>query len=97
MEQMLCLLEELQDIKRSADKRMQETEDEALALNGKVETLEKTIKELYHTLYEKQCGHNPVTKSAISPTQLSLAPTVNDDLNSDTGQLQERCSSVSMS
>ncbi|XP_028270307.1 coiled-coil domain-containing protein 158-like isoform X2 [Parambassis ranga] len=92
MEKMLCLLEELQDIKRSADKRLQETEDEALALNGKVQTLEQTIKELYHTLYEKQCGHNPVTKSPTSPTQLSLAPAVNEDLNDETGQLQERCS-----
>ncbi|XP_069562618.1 coiled-coil domain-containing protein 158-like [Brachyistius frenatus] len=36
MEKMLCMLEELQDIKRSGDQKLQETEDEALALNRKV-------------------------------------------------------------
>ncbi|XP_029367197.1 coiled-coil domain-containing protein 158-like isoform X2 [Echeneis naucrates] len=36
MEKMLHMLEELQNIKRTADQKLQETEDEALVLNGKL-------------------------------------------------------------
>ncbi|XP_041854387.1 coiled-coil domain-containing protein 158-like isoform X2 [Melanotaenia boesemani] len=91
MEKMLCMLEELQNIKRSADQKLQDTEDEALALKRKVETLEKAVKEMYHLLYEKQCGHNFITpKGANSQTQQSLANEYGDLINKR-DKIQERC------
>lgn len=87
MEKMLCLLEELQNIKRSGDQKLQETENETLKLHIKVETLERHIKEFYHMLLsqKKQSGHISLTgpKDAI-PTQLSLAAKVTNDLNYET-------------
>ncbi|XP_047238318.1 coiled-coil domain-containing protein 158-like isoform X3 [Girardinichthys multiradiatus] len=58
MKKTLRLLEELQNIKRSADEKLQETENEASALHRKVELLEKSVQKVYQTLYEKQPGHN---------------------------------------
>ncbi|XP_030593438.1 coiled-coil domain-containing protein 158 isoform X2 [Archocentrus centrarchus] len=82
MEKMLCLLEELQKLKRSRDKTLQEMEDEAMALNRKVETLEQTIKEMYHTLQEKQCEHSVTsTKCKNSRTQQLLPAEATVDLN----------------
>lgn len=70
MEKMLCLLEELQKLKRSRDKKLQEMENEAVALNRKVETLEQTIKEVYHTLDGKQSEHSVTgTKHGNRETQ----------------------------
>ncbi|XP_029999492.1 coiled-coil domain-containing protein 158-like isoform X3 [Sphaeramia orbicularis] len=61
MEKMLCLLEELQVTKRSGEQRLQKTEDEALVLNKKVETLEKILKDYYAEFSrEKQSEHNGV-------------------------------------
>ncbi|XP_072243585.1 uncharacterized protein [Leuresthes tenuis] len=86
MEKMLCMLEELQSIKRSADQKLQETEDEALALHRKVAALEQTIQGMYHTL----CGHNSVSTQGVnSQTQQSLIDS-NEDLNNDTDKLQDR-------
>ncbi|KAM4576990.1 uncharacterized protein PAE49_006900 isoform 2-T2 [Odontesthes bonariensis] len=86
MEKMLCMLEELQSIKRSADQKLQETEDEALALHRKVAALEQTIKGMYHTL----CGHNSVSTQGVnSQTQQSLI-NANEDLNNNTDKLQDR-------
>ncbi|GLD54316.1 coiled-coil domain-containing protein 158 isoform X6 [Lates japonicus] len=94
MEQMLCMLEELQNIKRAADQRLQETEDEALALYRKVETLEQMMKETYSSLlsYEKQCGDSVITSPniATSSRQLSAAAKLTEDFNNDTVKLQER-------
>lgn len=104
MEKMLCMLEELQITKRSGDLKLQETEDEALALSRKVETLEWTIKEVYCTLlsHEKQCGHNSLTSPniATSPRQLcpgDLAAKVLEDLNNETFEIHERLFLVSSS
>ncbi|XP_035812163.1 coiled-coil domain-containing protein 158 isoform X2 [Amphiprion ocellaris] len=92
MEKMLCVLEELQSIKGSGDQKLQETEHKALALNKKIETLEQTIKEVYHTLHEKQYEHNLIisSKSTSSPKQRSLTAEVNQDFNNETDKLQER-------
>lgn len=88
MEKMLCLLEELQELKRSRDKKLQEMEDEAMALNRKIETLEQTIKEMYHTLHEKQCENSDTsTKLKNSRTQQFLPAKATVDLNE---KLQER-------
>lgn len=99
MEKMLCMLEELQNIKRSGDQKLQETEDETLALNRKVETLEQNIKELYHTLlsHKKQCGHKSITSPKVATIQrrLSLADNVTEDLYEETDELQERLVLVS--
>ncbi|XP_047448115.1 coiled-coil domain-containing protein 158-like isoform X2 [Mugil cephalus] len=84
MEKMSCMLEELQNIKRLGSQSLQETEDEALALNSKVETLQQTPREVYHTLYEKQYGH-----ICSKPMHQSPAVKVYEDLN-DTDTVQEK-------
>ncbi|XP_034452070.1 coiled-coil domain-containing protein 158-like isoform X2 [Hippoglossus hippoglossus] len=94
MEKMLCMLEELQNIKRATDQKLQDTEDEALALSRKVETLEQIMKETYSTLlsHESRCGNNRVT-NLNAPTrsrQSSPAAKLTEDTN-DTNELQERC------
>ncbi|XP_039906991.1 coiled-coil domain-containing protein 158-like isoform X2 [Simochromis diagramma] len=82
MEKMLCLLEELQKLKRSRDKKLQEMENEAVALNRKVETLEQTIKEVYHTLDGKQSEHSVTsTKHENRKTQQFIPNKANVDLN----------------
>ncbi|XP_008304332.1 coiled-coil domain-containing protein 158 [Stegastes partitus] len=88
MEKMLCMLEERQSIKRSGDQKPQETEDEALALNRKIETLEQAVKEMYNPLYEKPCEHNSGinSESANSPKQRSLSAEVNEDLSDETNE-----------
>lgn len=96
MEKMLCVLEELKSIKGSGDQKLQETVQEtahkALVLNKKIETLEQTIKEVYHSLHEKQCEHNLIisSKSTSSPKQQSLTSEVNQDFSNETDKLQER-------
>ncbi|XP_071339688.1 coiled-coil domain-containing protein 158-like isoform X2 [Trachinotus anak] len=96
MEKMLCMLEELQNIKRAADQKLQETEDEALALNRKVETLEQIMKETYSSLLsqEKQCGNSSITSAnaATGSKQLSPAAKLTEDFNDETDKLQERLS-----
>ncbi|XP_051278776.1 coiled-coil domain-containing protein 158-like isoform X1 [Dicentrarchus labrax] len=94
MEKMLCMLEELQNIKRAGDQKLQETEDEALALNRKVETLERNVKEIYSSLIsnEKQCRDNAITSpnGATGSRQLSPAAKLTEDLNEETEKIQER-------
>lgn len=96
MEKMLCMLEELQNIKRAADQKLQETEDETLALNRKVETLERVIKELYSSLlsHEKQCGEDAITSSE-NATGSSRAAKPSDDFKNKGEKLQETVDMVS--
>lgn len=95
MEKMLYMLQEAQNIKRSAEQKLQETEVETLALHRKVETLEQSIKDVYHTLSEKQCEHSSVNnKDQNSQTLQSLAY-VNEDLIRNSEKLQEEHFSVS--
>ncbi|XP_078107394.1 uncharacterized protein LOC144518527 isoform X3 [Sander vitreus] len=93
MEKMLCMLEALQNIQRAEDQKLQETEEETLALNRKVETLEQNVKEMYSLIsHETQCGHNAITSPdvATSSRQLSSAAKVTEDFNDETDELQER-------
>ncbi|XP_071402350.1 coiled-coil domain-containing protein 158-like [Centroberyx affinis] len=100
MEKMLCMLEELQSTKRSGEQKLQETEDEAMSLSRKVETIEQTINEVCPTLMsqEKQCGHDWLTSpdTAASPRQLPTgdlaAKVLEEDFDNDTDKLQERLS-----
>ncbi|XP_053277295.1 coiled-coil domain-containing protein 158 isoform X11 [Pleuronectes platessa] len=94
MEKMLCMLEELQNIKRATDQKLQDTEDEAVALSRKVETLEQIMKETYSTLlcHESRCDKDHVT-NLNAPTRSgppSPAAKLTEDTN-DTNELQERC------
>ncbi|XP_041793804.1 coiled-coil domain-containing protein 158-like isoform X2 [Chelmon rostratus] len=84
MEKMLCMLEELQNIKRAGDQKLQETEDEALALNRRVEMLEQNVKEMYASLLsqEKQCGDNTITSPNIAK--------LTEEFNNETDKLQGR-------
>nr|XP_019954864.1 PREDICTED: coiled-coil domain-containing protein 158 isoform X2 [Paralichthys olivaceus] len=90
MEKMLCMLEELQNIKRAADQKLQDTEDEALALSRKVETLEQIMKETYSTLlsHESRCGDSYVTNLSRQPFP---AAKLTEDRSNDTIELQKRC------
>ncbi|XP_060927678.1 coiled-coil domain-containing protein 158-like [Limanda limanda] len=94
MEKMLCMLEELQNIKRATDQKLQDTEDEAVALSRKVETLEQIMKETYSTLlsHESRCDNNHVTNlNALTRSRPpSPAAKLTEDTN-DTNELQERC------
>uniref|UniRef100_UPI003AAC2F6A uncharacterized protein n=1 Tax=Centroberyx gerrardi TaxID=166262 RepID=UPI003AAC2F6A len=100
MEKMLCMLQELQSTKRSGEQKLQETEDEAMSLSRKVETIEQTINEVCPTLMsqEKQCGHDCLTSpdTAASPRQLPTgdfaAKVLEEDFDDDTDKLQERLS-----
>lgn len=53
METMLQMLEEVQSIKRSADRELQQSEEEATPLHRKVEALERTMKEVCESLWEE--------------------------------------------
>ncbi|KAM9744382.1 coiled-coil domain-containing protein 158-like isoform 1-T2 [Menidia menidia] len=89
METMLCMLQELQSIKRCTDQKRQETENEALALHRKVETLEETVKGMYNALWEGQPGQNSNTQGVNRKTHQSLM-NINEDLNIDAHKLQDR-------
>ncbi|XP_063753872.1 coiled-coil domain-containing protein 158-like isoform X3 [Eleginops maclovinus] len=90
MEKMLFMLEELQNIKRTKDQELLETEDDTLALNKKVETLEQNVEQMYSLLYqETQRGDNAI----ISPnfhTCSTPAAQFNENFNDETEELQER-------
>ncbi|XP_035864945.1 coiled-coil domain-containing protein 158-like isoform X5 [Sander lucioperca] len=93
MEKMLCMLEALQNIQRAEDQKLQETEEETLALNRKIETLEQNVKEMYSLKsHETQCGHNAITSPdvATSSRQLSPAAKKTEDFNDETDEVQER-------
>lgn len=98
MEKMLRMLEDLQNIKISGDQNLSETESETLALNEKVETLERSIKTLYHILLDsgRQCECSTITspKNAIS-RHPSPAAMVTDDINDDMDKLRQQFLSVS--
>uniref|UniRef100_A0A8D3EBE4 Coiled-coil domain-containing protein 158-like n=1 Tax=Scophthalmus maximus TaxID=52904 RepID=A0A8D3EBE4_SCOMX len=94
MEKMLRMLEELQNIKRAADQKLHETEDEASALNRKVETLEQIMKETYSSLlsHEKQRGNSTITSPNIITCSRPPSPAakLTEDHNNETDKLQER-------
>lgn len=96
MEKMLCMLEELQNIKRAADQKLQETEDEALALNKKIETLERVIREMYSSMssHEILYGEDTMT-SPENTTGSPRAATLTDDLINEGDKLKENVSLVS--
>ncbi|XP_026199052.1 coiled-coil domain-containing protein 158 isoform X2 [Anabas testudineus] len=93
MEKMLCMLEELQNIKRAADQKLQETEDEALALNKKIETLERVIREMYSSMssHEILYGEDTMT-SPENTTGSPRAATLTDDLINEGDKLEENVS-----
>ncbi|XP_060895044.1 coiled-coil domain-containing protein 158-like [Labrus mixtus] len=94
MEKMLQMLEELQNIKKAGDQKLQETEEETLVLNTKVETLEINVREMYNTLLsrQKQNGHHVVTSPNIStPGSTHLTPVTKgtETLNDERDKLHE--------
>lgn len=99
MEKMLYMLEELQEIKRAGDQKLQESEDEALELNRRVETLERNIKEIYSSLLsqEKQCGGEAITSAnvATSSRQPFLATKLTEKFDNKIDKIQEKLFLVS--
>ncbi|XP_034547793.1 coiled-coil domain-containing protein 158-like isoform X2 [Notolabrus celidotus] len=94
MEKMLHMLEELQKIKRAGDQKLQETEEETLALNEKVATLERNVKEMYDAILsnDKQRGQDTIKSpdTAFVSSQLNQAADLTEYLNNVTNKLQER-------
>ncbi|XP_068422434.1 coiled-coil domain-containing protein 158-like isoform X3 [Clinocottus analis] len=94
MEQMLFILEELRDVKRTKDLKLQELEDEALAFHMKVDTLEQNlITEIYSLLsHEAQSKDSAITSPNVSTTsrQLSPAASSTEDFNNESKKLEER-------
>lgn len=94
---MLCMLKELQN--RIRHQKGRETEDEALALNRRVEQLEQHVKKMLSSLLskEKRCGNNAITipNVATSPRQLSMVAELTEELKDETDRLQERLFLVS--
>ncbi|XP_024909117.1 coiled-coil domain-containing protein 158 isoform X2 [Cynoglossus semilaevis] len=82
MEQMLCMLEELQKIKRATDDKLQEREDETLTLGMKVNTLEEMMKEMYSALLSHKIQSRNSDKGSLSGQPTSA------DLNSETDRMQ---------
>lgn len=98
MEKMLHMLEEIQNIKNSEHQKVEEAENETLALNNKVKTLEQNIKDLDHTLlsHEKQCAHKSITSpKATSPIQPPQAVNVIEDHYEKKEERQEKLVLVS--
>ncbi|KAM3611299.1 uncharacterized protein V6R79_016197 [Siganus canaliculatus] len=86
MERMLFMLEELQNIKRIGDQKLQVTEHEAQALNRRVETLEQNMKEMLPHVellpQKNQCGDNAITSTEDSK-QLSPAAKLTEEYNDE--------------
>ncbi|XP_033947347.1 coiled-coil domain-containing protein 158-like isoform X2 [Pseudochaenichthys georgianus] len=90
MEKMLFMLEEIQNIKRTKDQELLETEDETLALNRKVEALEQNVEQMYSLLYqETQHGDNAISSPNFH-TSSTPAARFTDTFNDETEELQER-------
>ncbi|KAI4820896.1 hypothetical protein KUCAC02_028854 [Chaenocephalus aceratus] len=90
MEKMLFMLEEIQNIKRTKDQELLETEDETLALNRKVEALEQNVEQMYSLLYqETQRGDNAISSPNFH-TSSTPAARFTDTFNDETEELQER-------
>ncbi|KAK2837936.1 hypothetical protein Q5P01_015148 [Channa striata] len=90
MEKMLSMLEDLQNIKRAADKKRQEMENETLSLNRKVETLEQVIKEMYSLLspHGNNAANSPnIDKGSIQPSPAAIET---EDFRKETEKLQGR-------
>lgn len=91
MEKMLCMLKELQT--RIRQQKRHETEDEALALNRRVEKLEQHVKGMFFS----QCGNNTITSPNIttSSRRLSTAAKLTEEFKDETDRVQERLFLVS--
>ncbi|XP_034081165.1 coiled-coil domain-containing protein 158-like isoform X2 [Gymnodraco acuticeps] len=90
MEKMLFMLEEIQNIKRTKDQELLETEDETLALNRKVEALEQNVEQMYSLLYqETQRGDNAISSPNFH-TSSTPAARFTDMFNDETEEQQER-------
>ncbi|XP_029016124.1 coiled-coil domain-containing protein 158-like isoform X2 [Betta splendens] len=92
MKKMLCMLEDLQNIKRTADQKLQDTEAEAFALNKKVEKLEEVMKKMYSSVLfdeHKQCVNDDVTSPNIT-THSSGALKLSDGDKNEIDKLQEK-------
>ncbi|XP_041643766.1 coiled-coil domain-containing protein 158-like [Cheilinus undulatus] len=91
MEKMLCMLEELQNIKKAGDQKLQETEQETLALNRKVDSLERNLKEMCNAVLsqEKHCGDNVVTSTKFTMPGSRHPAHLTNDLKEETNKLHE--------
>ncbi|CAJ1069297.1 coiled-coil domain-containing protein 158-like isoform X5 [Xyrichtys novacula] len=93
MEKMLCMLEELQNIKRAGDQKLQQTDEETLSLNKEVETLERNVKEMPHaTLSHNKDGQDITTSSdmVVISSQLNQVTELMEESNNGKNKLQEK-------
>ncbi|XP_074526752.1 coiled-coil domain-containing protein 158-like [Halichoeres trimaculatus] len=86
MEKMLCMLEELQSIKRAGDQKLRETEEETMALNQKVATLERNLEEMYNRMLSDEKQHG---QDFSFSNQLNRAADLTEGSRNVTNKLQE--------
>ncbi|XP_068167031.1 coiled-coil domain-containing protein 158-like isoform X2 [Antennarius striatus] len=92
MEKMLCMLEELQNIKRLKDQKLQETEDQVLTLNSRMKTLEQSVKEIGSSLssHDKQYGDSIITSPKVAINSRQVFPAqLTEQFDNDTDRLQQ--------
>ncbi|KAM9858577.1 coiled-coil domain-containing protein 158-like [Aulostomus maculatus] len=92
MQKMLHMLEELQNLKRCGDQKLQESENKALALNRRVETLERNVKEMHPSLlsHKKQSGLDSSSRTKdVTARPLLLVAMATDYLKDETDEQQE--------
>lgn len=94
VENMLSMCQELHHIKRARDQTLSLQKEEASALNGRVEGLEKNVKGLFLSLFcqDSQHGDNAVSNpNAVSADKkLSPAATLPEDTRNKTDGPSER-------
>lgn len=99
VENMLSMCQELHHIKRARDQKLSLQKEEASALNGRVEGLEKDVKGLFLSLYcqDNHHGDNAVSNpSAVSGyKKLPTAATLPEDTRNTTDDPSERSFLVS--
>lgn len=88
----LCMLEELQSIVKARNPKLDETEDEPLALKRRVEKPEQNVKEMFLSplSQETQCEDIPISSphatTCLGP--LSPASELTEEFKDETDRLQ---------
>lgn len=92
VENMLSMCQELHHIKRARDQTLSLQKEEASALNGRVEGLEKNVKGLFLSLFcqDSQHGDNAVSNPNAVSEKLSPAATLPEDTRNKTDGPSER-------
>lgn len=84
---MLSMCQDLHHIIRARDQKLSLQKEEALALNGRVEGLEKNLKGLFFSLFSQHNQHVDNPNAVSDYEKLSPAATLPEDTRSETDGL----------